>query len=106
MRGLFALVINKVFLSTLSDEYTNIWLDLRILLFSKYLDNYNIINENLTFYRQTESNVSSKFKKYSKNWWRRRYEAHQYFFEFIKKNDLMIKKNFDYYISKIINKFI
>ena len=98
--------IDKVFNATLNNKYPNIWLDLRILLFSKYLDNYNIINENLTFYRQTESNVSSKFKKYSKNWWRRRYEAHQYFFEFIKKNDLMIKKNFDYYISKIINKFI
>ena len=90
----------------MNDSYTNIWFDLRVLIFSKYLDNYNVIEENLTYYRQTESNVSSKFKKYSINWWKRRNEAHDYFFEFIEKNNLKIKKNFDFYITKIINKFI
>tara|TARA_B100000424_G_C22862380_1_gene459522 strand:+ start:202 stop:969 length:768 start_codon:yes stop_codon:yes gene_type:complete len=98
--------LNKVFNFTLNDSYTNIWFDLRVLIFSKYLDNYNVIEENLTYYRQTESNVSSKFKKYSINWWKRRNEAHDYFFEFIEKNNLKIKKNFDFYITKIINKFI
>ena len=98
--------INEVFERTINDKFTDIWLDLRVLLFSKYLDDYNTINENLTFYRQFEGNISSKFKKFKKSWWKRRSEAHDYFFYFIEKNNLNTKKNLDFYITKIINKFI
>ena len=98
--------INKVFDSTLNNKFPNIWLDLRILLFSKYLHRYDVIYENLTYYRQINENVSSKFKKYSKSWWFRRNEAHDYYFDFIKKNNLKFRKNLDYYITKIINKLI
>ena len=98
--------INKVFESTLNDNFPSIWLDLRVLLFSKYLDSYNTINENLTYYRQTDDNVSSKFKKYTKSWWRRRNEAHNYFFNFMKKNNLKTQKNLDFYVTKLVNKFI
>lgn len=98
--------INEVFDGIINDEFTDIWLDLRVLLFSKFLDNYNTINENLTFYRQFEGNISSKFKKFKKTWWKRRSEAHDYFFYFMKKNNLNTKKNLDFYITKIINKFI
>ena len=98
--------VNKVFDSTLNNKFPNIWLDLRILLFSKYLHRYDVIYENLTYYRQSNENVSSKFKKYSKSWWFRRNEAHDYYFDFIKKNNLKFRKNLDYYITKIINKLI
>ena len=98
--------INEVFDGVINDEFTDIWLDLRVLLFSKFLDNYNTINENLTFYRQFEGNISSKFKKFKKSWWKRRSEAHDYFFYFMKKNNFNTKKNLDFYITKIINKFI
>ena len=98
--------INNVFDCVLNDNFPNIWLDLRILLFSKNLDNYNVINENLTYYRQTEDNVSSKFKKYTKSWWNRRNEAHDYYLDFMNKNNLKFKKNLDYYFTKLINKFI
>ena len=97
---------NEIFKNISSKNYTNIWLDLRILLYSKYLHSYNVINEKLTYYRQTESNISSKFKKYSSNWWVRRNEAHEYFFDFVKKNNLKINKNLDFYITKIFNSFI
>ena len=99
-------IVNKIFDSTLNDNFKDIWLDLRILLFSKNLLNYEIVNDNLTYYRQSEDNVSSKFKKYSKNWWKRRNEAHDYYFYFMKKNNLKTKKNFDFYFTKILNKFI
>ena len=99
-------IVNKVFGSILNDNFKDIWLDLRILLFSKNLLNYEIVNDNLTYYRQSEDNVSSKFKKYSKNWWKRRNEAHDYYFYFMKKNNLKTKKNFDFYFTKILNKFI
>ena len=97
---------DKIFKNISDKNYTNIWLDLRILLYSKYMHSYDVINEKLTYYRQTESNVSSKFKKYSSNWWVRRNEAHDYFFDFAKKNNLKIRKNLDFYITKIFKNFI
>jgi len=98
--------INKVFENTLYNNFTNIWFDLRILLFSKYLHKYNVVNEYLTCYRQTDDNVSSQFKKFSKSWWNRRNEAHDYFFYFTNKNNLKIKKNLDFFVTKLMNKLI
>ena len=96
----------KVFKSVFNDRFPNIWLDLRILLFSKYIHTYDVIYENLTYYRQSDENVSSKFKKYSKSWWARRNEAHNYFLYFMKKNNLKFEKNLDYYFTKIVSKLI
>ena len=98
--------INKVFDATFNNRFPNIWLDLRILLFSKYIHTYDVINENLTYYRQSDENVSSKFKKYSKSWWIRRDEAHNYFSDFMKENNLRFQKNLDYYFTKMIIKLI
>ena len=96
----------KLLSEVIDFNFPNIWLDLRILLFSKYLHKYNIINENLTFYRQFEGNVSSKFKRFSKTWWQRRYEAHEYFSNFVELNKLRINRNFDFFMTKLINKFL
>ena len=97
---------DKLFDKVVDNKFSDIWLDLRILLFSKYLDNYNVINDNLTFYRQFEGNESSKFKKFSKSWWKRRSLAHDYFLNFKTVNNIKISKNLDFYISKLINKFL
>jgi len=97
--------IKKVFDSTINENFPNIWLDLRILLYAKYIHTYETFNENLTYYRQSDENISSKFKKYSKSWWNRRNDAHNYLLNFLKKNNLIHKKNLDYYITKIVNKF-
>lgn len=96
----------ELFDNIVNEKFTDIWLDLRVLLFSKYIDEYNIIEENLTFYRQYEGNVSSKFKKFNKFWWKRRSEAHDYFFNFMKLNNLNAKKNLDFYVTKFVNKYI
>lgn len=97
----------KKILNTINyDKFTNIWMDLRFLLFSKYNGEYNCLNKNLTIYRHHNENVSAKFKKFNKLWWQRRNEAHDYHIYFMKKNNLTIKKNFDFYMTKLINKFI
>ena len=88
-------------------DFTDVWLDLRICLFSKYiLKDFHIINENLTFYRKTDSNVSSKFNRFSKNWWKRRLQAHQFFQKFSKDNKLDFDKNLDFFLTKLICKFL
>jgi len=85
-------------------SYKNIWMDFRIITSAKYIfKQYNFINKNLTYYRQTNTNVSSKFKFLSKNWWLRRWEAHLYIKYFFKKHSIKHVKNYDYFLTKFIN---
>ena len=88
-------------------KYTDVWMDFRICLFSKYiLREYSSFNENLTYYRQTDTNISSGFKKFSSNWWKRRKEAHSYLFNFAQDNNFKVSKNLDFTITNFINNFI
>ena len=89
------------------DLFPNIWMDFRIGIVSKYiLDSYYILNERLTYYRQSEKNISSKFKHMSRTWWKRRLEAHNYIKYFFLKHKIKHKKNLDYYFTKLINLFL
>ena len=100
-------IFNKLFESISSKEFTDVWMDLRICIYAQYiLKNFYRINENLTYYRRTGSNVSSNFKKYSKNWWKRRGQAHQYFYSFCINNNIRFEKNLDYVLTKFICSFI
>ena len=49
-------------------EFPDIWLDFRMIVLSEYIykDNTVYLNENLTYYRQTKTSISSKFKFYLK----------------------------------------
>ena len=99
--------IEKVFKEIYFESFSDIWMDFRISIYSKFiLKNFIILEENLTYYRQSNFNVSSKFKFLGKSWWKRRLEAHQYTVTFFKKNNIHHSKNFDYIITKLINKFI
>ena len=86
--------------------FPDIWLDFRIGIVSIYLFNqYNFVNKNLTYYRQSEKNISSGFKHLSARWWQRRLQAHDFIKFFFKKNKIKDKKNFDYYLTVFINFF-
>ena len=88
-------------------QYPDIWMDFRICLYSKYILNKSyILNKNLTYYRKIDTNVSSKFKHLSKNWWTRRLQAHEYLVYFSNKQNIRYKKSLDYYLTKIYNLFI
>ena len=100
-------IADKMFKLIGYEKYTDVWMDFRICLYSKYiLNEYNSINENLTYYRQTDTNISSAFKKYSLNWWKRRKEAHSYLFNFAKDNNFKVSKNLDFIVTKFMNNFI
>ena len=84
--------------------FPNLWFDFRLCFSAIYLYNqYNFVKQNLTYYRQSNNNVSSKFKFLSKNWWQRRLEAHEFVKIFLKKNKIKYKKNFDFYLTKFVN---
>ena len=100
-------IVNELFASISFDSFTDVWMDLRISIFAQYiLKSLNIIDENLTYYRKSNTNISSKFKKFSKSWWKRRRQAHEYFYKFSKDNKLNFKKNFDFVITELICKIL
>ena len=86
----------------MKQDYPDVWLDFRLGILSKYkFGEYNVLDKNLTFYRQIDSSASSKFSYLSKNWWLRRKQAHDYVEYFFNKNNLKYKKNLDCYLTKI-----
>ena len=98
--------VSKIFDLIDFDEFPQIWMDFRIGIASKYIFNQlNILDEGLTFYRQSNTNISSNYKLFSKNWWKRRLEAHNFVIHFFKKNEILHSKNLDYLITNFVNKF-
>ena len=88
-------------------DFPDVWLDFRMVVLSEYIYKRNTIHldENLTYYRQTKTNISSKFKFLSRIWWVRRYQAHNYIKFFFKRNKIKFKINADYIVTKLINRF-
>ena len=101
-------IFNDMYNKILIDNYPNVWFDFRVANYADYiLGGYKIYNSYLTFYRNTDKNISSKFKKYSRHWWSRRLEYHKYVNEFLEKNNLMYNKyNFDYILTNVFNKIL
>ena len=100
-------ILNKIFKLIYINKFSDIWMDFRIHLCVKYIFNdFCFVNKNLTFYRKIENSASSSFKFLTINWWKRRLQAYEYLFFFAKKNKLTVKKNFDFYVTKIINLFL
>ena len=82
-------------------------MDIRTNIYCRYLNkNYKILNEHLTIYRKSNTNISSNFKKFSKNWWNRRKEAHEYLSFFLKKNGINVNNNLDKKITNLICSFL
>lgn len=94
---------NEIFKISSIKKYSTLWFDFRIATYSflKY-KKLNIINNYLTYYRQSPNSASKKFKKYSKIWWNRRSEAHDYFTYISSKLKLSDRFTIDKLITKVI----
>ena len=100
--------LKKIFKIVKIRKFPTVWFDFRLAT-QGYLD-FNklyVINKHLTYYQQSRTSISSKYKKFSKNWWIRRKEAHSYM-----KYLLSINKkkkstlSFDEIFTKFVNFFI
>jgi len=92
----------EIFENVKIKKFNSIWFDFRIaiytfLKFKKLI----IIKKYLTYYRQNPNTASKQFQTFTKNWWLRRSEAHD-FFSYIS-NKFQIKDTFT--IDKLITKF-
>ena len=96
--------LKKIFNKIKIRKYPTIWFDFRIS-FQSYIDfrKINFINKYLTYYQQSNSSASSKYKRFSKKWWIRRKEAHDFASYLMKKNSKKITKNLDEIVTNTFN---
>ena len=96
-------ILNKIQIK----RFPSIWFDFRLTL-QVFLDfkKLNIINKHLTYYQQSNTGVSSNYKKFSLNWWKRRCEAHNFYLYLCKKNKIKPKISIDYFFIILISLFL
>ena len=88
-------------------KFPTIWLDFRIAIFC-FLNfgKISFLKKHLTYYRQLELSASKNYKTFSKNWWHRRKEAHEFFSHISKKLKINDRHTLDKLITKIANLLI
>ena len=84
-----------------SKNFSMLTLDFRLSAIANViLRDFKLINKNLTFYFQDIHGESySKFKRFNRNWWLRRKQAHDFIKKIKKDNLFSLKTKIDYYIT-------
>ena len=97
----------ELFLKLNIKKFETLWFDFRIASYT-FMKNKNIfvLNKYLTYYRQLENSASKEFKIFSKKWWIRRQEAHDFIDYLFKKNRLKNRITLDKVITMIVNKVL
>ena len=87
-------------------KYEKLEIDTRLNIFSHIEKKRVLFDQILTNYNQNNDGIMSKFKKFNKNWWHRRFQAHEYLNKINLKRNYQINKKLDYYITNLANKFL
>ena len=96
-----------IFLKFLNKKsFHNLEIDARLSIYSFLLNEFFVTQKSLTIYNYDEFGISSKYKKYSKFWWKKRNEAFEYMISLMKKFNTKSRLGPDYYLTKIINLFV
>ena len=87
-------------------NYSMLTLDFRLAVIANtILDDFKLLNKNLTYYFQDKKGESySKFKKFNKNWWSRRKQAHNFMRMINKKYKPSFKTKTDFITTYVIEK--
>ncbi len=82
-------------------------IDFRLSFFVQNIyKNFIILDDYLTFYRKVDDGVMSKLPKYSRKWWLKRAEAHNYITNTYVAHNIKYKKSLDYYFTNLIVYFL
>jgi len=88
------------------NKFSNLEIDARLSIYAHIKKQFFITKKCLTIYNYDETGITSKYKKFSKFWWKKRNEAFKYMIFLMKKFNIKIYLGPDYYLTKIINLFI
>ena len=96
--------LKKCVENDISNNYDFLEIDFRINVYARCIDkNYKIIPDKLTVYRRIENSIISNIKKFSKIWWIKRLQAHEFMNQqYLKKNLKYKKNNMDYILTKFV----
>ena len=78
----------------------------RISMFAFLKKQFFTINKSFTKYNLDDSGITSKYKKFSILWWKKRNEAFDYLIFLHKKLKIRFNFGIDFFITKLINFFI
>jgi len=101
-------VFNKYIDDIKNKNFSMLTLDFRLaVLANTILEDFFIIDKNLTYYFQdNDGENSSKFKKFGLNWWARRNQAHSYMRYIAHKYKVAYSTNLDSVITKFISSLL
>ena len=83
--------------------YPHLEIDARLVIFAHLKGQFHPIKESYTFYNNHFEGITSHYRKYSLNWWKKRNNAFEYMFSLMKFFNIKIKKSPDYFLTKLIN---
>ena len=88
------------------DKFPNLEIDARLCIYAFLKDEYRSIKKNLTIYNHDEHGITSSYKKFTFNWWKKRKEAFDYMKILMKKMNKKFIPGYYYYFTKLSNYFI
>jgi glycosyltransferase involved in cell wall biosynthesis len=88
------------------NKFANLEIDARLSIYAYIKNQFFVTGKSLTIYNYDENSISSIYKKFSINWWKKRNEAFEYMIFLMKKFNIKSFLGPDFYLTKIINLFI
>ena len=87
-------------------NFSMLTLDFRLAaISSSILNDFRLLDKNLTFYFQDKKGEThSNFKKFGKNWWLRRNQAHEFMRKISGKSRISFKTKTDYLFTSLLKK--
>ena len=85
------------------NKYNHLEIDARLVMFSFLKKKNLLINRSYTNYHIDNHGITSGYRKFSKNWWKKRKDAFEYFKFLHSKLNLTFLKGSDYYFTKFLN---
>ena len=96
--------LKNLFENQLFQNFNLLEIDFRLNIYVRIIDkNFTIISDKLTVYRYVEGSIINNIKKFSKKWWVKRLQAHNFMKYILESNNLYYKYNFDWFCSKILS---
>ena len=87
----------------LQNSFESVEIDFRINIFGNMRNELKFFKKHsLTFYNQVNDGIMSNYTKFDKNWWKKRYLAHQYCSCLHKRNNLKFNKSLDYFFTNTV----
>ena len=91
----------------LFSNYPRVEMDLRLNFFSQRITkNFKIIDDYLTFYREVEGGIMTNSRTFTKKWWLRRIQAHNFIKNIYQKNNIKYPRGYDFFLTKLIVNFL